>query len=360
MIRRVILVLVLSGSFILLTSLFADQTKPLMPTELDELAIRPSMVDGLTAEQRELVDEYRRQYLEVVRLYRNIKMVAKSKDFILGQTAESGEPFARSVLTYRSNGGTHLRMDEQWLDGDGTANGRKLVRLARPQGYLAADRPNKASEFTIFETHPSFDEGENAISGYFFQWAPHSVSAQPAHRYLFSNWVDNLFEGYRITKVTVDQEVDAELVSFHVSGKSKLRNGRESEHKFVFDRSKGWVLAAYRLGFAQIASDDEYVRHAEFEYSGTSDGIGLLSGARYWIAVGPQGEEQTEREFEVVEVVPGPVPLREFSPEAIGIGRPGRQRVDRIWTVVGLLIGGGLIALYGFLRRRESLARSRP
>ncbi len=349
MIIRIVFIVMCTAVWVLQPSVCVAEFPPPVPNTLHDLTILPAMVKDLSAEERELVDEYRRHYLRVVDLYRNIKMVTEKKHY-------GRDGMRHRLLTYRSHGAEHLRMDAEWLGEDGNATGQKRVRLARPEGYLIAEREASTAEFTIVGTHPSFDLGAEMVSTYIFQWAPHNVYVQPAHWYFFSNWVHNRFADFRITKVTIEQRGEVELVSFYVSGEGKA-SGRARDGEFVFERSNGWVVRQYQWGHAQMDSEDDIVRHGSFEYSGSFDGVGLLRKGRYWNTIGPEQREETEREFEVVEIVPGPVPLDEFSPEALGIVRPGRQRVDRTRTLVGLLIGGGLITLYLVLRYRESFTR---
>ena len=316
MIRCIVTLFMCTAVWVLQPSVAVAEFPPVVPKTLHDLTILPAMVKDLSPEERELVEEYRRHYLRVVDLYRNIEMVTEKKHY-------GRHGVRHRLLTYRSHGDEHLRMDAEWLGEDGNPTGRKRVRLARPEGYLIAEREASTAEFTIVGTHPSFDLGAEMVSTYIFQGAPHNVYAQPTHWYLFTDWLYNRLVGFQITKVTIERSADVELVSFYLIGKSK-RTGRDRELVVVLDRSNGWVVRQYRWGHPQMDSEDDFVRHGSFEYSGSFDGVGLLRKGRYWNTIGPEQREETEREFEVVEIVPGPVPLDEFSPEALGIVRPGR------------------------------------
>jgi hypothetical protein len=334
----------------------------MVPKRLDDLTIRASMVEGLSQEERKLVEEYRRQYLQIVDLYRNVKIVAKRMEHrrIRGKKHQEPSTSVRhSLLTYRSNGGQYLRMDDKALTSEGVPAGPTTVTIVRPEGYLRAKKDNEGSAFTVFDLMPCFDEGEDVMSGWLFQWAPHTVYAHPAHWYFFTDWLYETADDFRIKRVMLEQRNGAEVVTFHTSGKSK-QNGRDVTGLFTFDRSKGWVMTDFRWGWAELNAERDSSRHGSFEYVGSYDGIGLLSRAEYWHEIGPQQRMGAQRRFDVVEIVPGPVPLEEFSPEALGIRDLGLQRSNWTWTVLGLLVGGALIIVYLILRRRESLARKGP
>jgi hypothetical protein len=338
------------------------------PKSVSDLSLRAEMVLDLSPEERSLIEEYRVQYTRLVEFYRNIKMVARWKDYVPRSKAETprlkdqdeAAPYRSTKVTYRSNAGDFLRMDFEPLTPDGASTGPVRVRLARPEGFLTATKAPGESSFAIDFLDPSFYEGENLIGGAIFQWSPHSVESQPLHWYFFSDWVHQRFIGFRFTQVTVEQREERELVWFHVAGRAKS-NGSELVGGFCFDRSNGWVLREYEWGFhPEKEAHRGFVQHAEFEYSGKLDGIALLNHARYWTDSLWQQKVFLKHEFDIVQIVPGPVPLEEFSPEALGIRHLGRHRSNWTWTVLGLLVGGALIIVYLVLRRRESLARKGP
>lgn len=330
------------------------------PKSVGDLSMRSEMVQTLTVDERSLIEEYRIQYIRLVQFYRNTKMTARWKDYTSAKAQDSGTAFQYTKVTYRSNAGDNLRMDFEPLTPEGDATGRVQVLLARREGFLTAIKEPGQSSFAITQLIPSFEEGEDRMGNAIFQWAPHSIKRLPAHWYFFSEWAHRIWNDFRITRVTVEQRDERELVWFQVAGRAKS-NGSEWVGRFCFDRSNGWVLREYEWGYhPEKEAHRGYVKHAEFEYSGELDGIALLNRARYWTDNLWQKKVFLEHEFDVVQIVPGPVPLEEFSPEALGIRHLGLQRSNWTWTVLGLLVGGALIVVYLVLRRRESLAGKGP
>ena len=108
MIMRILCVFLCSPVWVLQTSVSATEFPPTVPKTLRYLTILPAMVKDLSAEERGLVEEYRRHYLRVLDLYRNIKIVAEQKHY-------RRDGLQYSLLTYWSNGGHHLRMDDESL-----------------------------------------------------------------------------------------------------------------------------------------------------------------------------------------------------------------------------------------------------
>jgi len=343
---------VCSLSFWIFVPLFFLSVANQIHADLREIA------SDVSPEELKLLEEYRTQYPKIKECYNNIRMDAVHRTSYFRHLKTPGNPEGKEAtrLVYRANGGEYFRMDD--IDLDRTSElptGGKLVRLVRPEGYATLHRNTADKPLAIRNLDPRQKEGVTDLSGNIFQWAP------------FSNYVVSLkwfilrkphgfATSYKIEKVETSEAGDAELVT--ITTHAIMESGdADLTGRFVFFRNKGWVLKEYFWGHIDPPDSGEfYSRKASYEYEGEYNGIGLLKRVDYWEELGPTRRKDRVESFEIVNVEPGPVPLDEFTLEAITLSDVAPQRNNWTTRLYVLLAGVACIAIYVVLRRRSEAA----
>lgn len=327
--------------------------------------------EGLGSEELALLNEYEEQYQKLKNFYDNIYLEAISTEFEPRVTseknaAEINAPTTCKRLIYRSNGGQYYRMDRSGYSPKRRSLGAMLkVALVRPEGYLSVQRDSSERGFAVSNITPSVDQGLSDLSMYRFQTAPYTMYGLPIEWFLLRE--PRFLSSYQITRVDTHKKGADELVTVEMTGlgksEGKLNDKSKSpEYKatFVFHRDKMWALKEYSSGprFPELAikkdPENEYhTRKGKLQYISTDSPV--LKHVEYWWENG-SGMKTGFETYDIIEAKSGPVPLEEFTLEAISMADVASHRNNWTTRLYVLLAGVACIAAYVFLRRRNEAA----
>jgi hypothetical protein len=330
-------------------AVFAFCMVPLLVAGAESL----EFASDLPPEEMELLQEYRPYYERLKRFYNNMEMdvIHRESDSPAYQSEENPEGKRATRLVYRANAGEFFRIDEAQLNiDDESPTGRLVIRLVRPEGFVVVRRNTPDAPLAVTGWSDNRDRGVALLSSYMFQWSPYSMYVMPMESFVFHQ--PAFAETYKIEEVTAHEDGGERLVTLTVRSIMK-RSGNEWQGSFVFYRDRSWALKELSWGYANPTEPSDVVRNTQYEYDGMNGQFPLLKRVEYWQEFGPDRRVGVKEVFEVQGIEPGPVPIEEFSGEALGF-RVGTQRPKLVTNLIGLLIGVFLLALYFILRRRES------
>ena len=163
------------------------------------------------------------------------------------------------------------------------------------------------------------------------------------------------FDDLTLTRLerTTDEQ-GAALAKLHYERHDEL-DGQPTEQYgwLAFYPDRCWALHEYSFG----AKDLNYTRiRALLDYAGDEEGVPLLKRAEYWYESGPPPRKRSlVQMFEVTELVPGPVPEKEFSLAAFGL--PDIEQAAPSGMPYLIVFLGILALVAGILLGRWALAR---
>jgi hypothetical protein len=163
------------------------------------------------------------------------------------------------------------------------------------------------------------------------------------------------FDDLTVTRLerTTDEQ-GAALAKLHYERHGEDDGQRYEQYGWLaFYPDRCWALREYSFG----AKDPNKTRiRARLDYAGDKDGVPLLKRAEYWYESGPPPRKRSlVQTFEVTELVPGPVPEKEFSLAAFGLPDIEQAAPSGLPYLVVFL--GILTLVAGILLRRWLVAR---
>ncbi|MDR2440758.1 MAG: hypothetical protein LBE12_15460 [Planctomycetaceae bacterium] len=301
------------------------------------------MYAKLSQQQRDLLSEYRENYIKLKNYYCNIFMSAEEKMSLFFRI-ENGEPFFLHqgsepipVYTkeseYRSNGGVYFRLDQIHRVHNESEPRIRLGLVVPDQSYLL--RKNKIHEkyFSIVAKRDKQSVDELTIESSVFPFVAFSEGGLGLEFILFQK------PFYASTCVIDDISVDDKegIVIILVSATSK--KGGDVKYRFVFLRNYFWVLnnIVVTMGDTVVTTHNQYqqlIKNSVPLLKSSLIETNSLDGKKYNFKI-----------FEIKEIAPGAVPLQEFDiaqflpPDVkIGITTPSFSYFRLFCLITGLLL----------------------
>ncbi len=317
-------------------------------------AAETSPTSALPADQAALLEEYRTNYRRLIECYNSIRIEAVGHLTPPEIPGQKPRPATKTHFIYRSNAGQFFRMDAAKLGlDDELPTGTMGVTLVRPEGFLVAHRDRPDGPFVPRQWSNSPQEGLGHLTSDRFHRAVYCYVVSDLEPYVLGRpyWA----KIYTIEKVESHLSDGERLVT--LTSRAVPEKGKEEWlGRFVFLRDRAWALKEYECGIIDRGKGARLsrLRKARCEYEGMYQGVPLLKRVEY--SIEDADPRIVDREvYEVRSIVPGPVPEREFTLEALGI-KMGRQHSNWITCAVLGLSGVFLVALFFILRRRKRRA----
>ncbi len=316
----------------------------------------------LSEGEKELLQEYRVNYMRLREFYQNITMEAHRTGYRLPRSADAGVPRAPGTelelyveLDYIfrcNNGEDYLRMD--WGEEDASSLSMKtgFVGIITPTEGFALERNSSNGSLHLVAHGKDLDHYLDLFANHWFHTAPFGQQGTPLEYRLLVDQDDS----YRLTKVDVGRESGEEIVS--VSRSRKCDEGW-SRMTFRFYRNRSWALKESSYEGTEYGIEESLLIVERCTYDGEEDGIPLLSG--YTLEIGGKNvsaSEETVRQrdmFEIKKITPGAVPLAEFDARGL-IGKIGEKTTISRFRIIAMAIGLILVVISLCLHRRKMKA----
>ncbi len=342
--------------------LFADNAPDTTPQNDVSLHFTGAFFSELSGEEKELLQEYRVNYMRLREFYQNITIEAHRTGYRLPRSADAGFPptpgaelelYVELDYTFRANGGDYLRMD--WIEEEASSLSRKktgFVGILTPTEGFALERNGSNGRLHLVAHGKELDKYSGLFASHWFHTAPFGQQGIPLeHRLL----VDQ--DGsYRLEKVEVGRESGEEIVSV-----SRLQKSEAGWSRLIlrFYRNRSWALKESSYEGTEDGTEESLLMVERCTYDGEEDGIPLLSG--YTLEIGSKNisaSEETVRRrdvFEIKKITPGAVPLAEFDARGI-IGKIGEKTTISRFRIIAMAIGLILVVISLCLHRRKMKA----
>ncbi|MBX9788905.1 MAG: hypothetical protein K2Y37_08300 [Pirellulales bacterium] len=304
------------------------------------LALGPSFAAGAVSKE-EFLAQYEPDAARLQEFYGNVRLSARVANSGWPQEAHN----IQQEIVLRGGRGS-LRLDRTTSQGErpGTA-----AWVATPtRSFAAFARPGQSS----YSLEDLSGQYAGAVAGMRLRCP---LTAAP-YGILEDRITDFIrFEDLTVTRLerTTDEQ-GAALAKLHYERHSEDDGQRYEQYGWLsFYPDRCWALREYSFG----AKDPNKTRiRALLDYAGDQEGVPLLKRAEYWYESGPPPRKRSlVQTFEVTELVPGPVPEKEFTLAAFGLPEVEQAAPSKLPYVIVFL---GLLALVaGIMLRRRVLAR---
>jgi len=310
---------------------------------------------------RELIDVFLREYpaaaAKLEGFYSEVQMRVQVKEI-----REEGLPpyLVREQQYIRQGDLFRFINDIQQTDRSGESRGDRSVTVANPKfSFRLARRPDQ-KEYDVQEVASHASIVESLPLAYKPLFAPMS--------YFEYRIVDFIKEPeFFITNAIQENNRERKFVKIEWEYHPPEIHQRGY---FLFDPSQFWALQEYRnlrwQGNTSEPTDSFSLVRGLVHYQGSFDGFPLIHSFRQWVEFhGAKSDKVVNdkpvqiKDYEVLEIKPGPVPEEEFQLSAFGLPNAGeiiparRSRLLIILNIVLLAFLGTAFLFRQFARRRQ-------
>lgn len=247
-------------------------------------------------------------------------------------------------IEFAANGGLLRSVVEQLSETRDAKAGESWASVANPELSFVLHRKAGKSDYYVVR----MSDAESATT---YAKAAETVrlnAPPPTTPYCFIDRpIDEWLKETDVAIVAMTQPVQGKPNLIRVEWQALPREDLTRKGWFLFDSESCWALVEYHFDLAQkIRGRDEWtysIQKLYAEYEGKDGDVPVLKRVRRSAIM--SGKENPLYEFRLDKTTPGPVPTREFTLAAFGIGMKPVRTIPLAYYLAGLALLTFVIAV---------------